>query len=111
MAGTSVLGKNDADTVLTSALLIYAAIAAACSSPQTAELNADRRAGTLWKWVKLGLAQGVVIVAVATWVAKQSGEKAWPVITGAGLAAGMMLWSYKYALESGQASGQPGTEH
>jgi hypothetical protein len=107
---SSVLGKNDADTVLVSALLIYAATAAAVSSPQTAELNAHSRAPTLMKWVKLGLGQGAVIVLVAAWVAKQGGQKVWPVLTGAGLAAVMMWASYQHALTAGLASDQPGTE-
>lgn len=111
MASSSVLGKNDADTVLVSALLIYAATAAACSSPQTAELNASRRSATLMKWVKLGLVQGGVIVAVAAWVAIKGGEKAWPVLIGAGLAAVMMWASYQHALKSGLASSAPGTEN
>ena len=110
MASSSVLGKNDADTVLVSALLIYASTAAACSSPQTAELNAHSRSATLMKGVKLGLVQGAVITAVAAWIAKSSGQKAWPVLVGAGLAAGMMWASYQHALTSGLASGEPGTE-
>lgn len=110
MPGSSVLGKNDADTLIVSALLIYATVAAACSSPQTAEINAHSRADTLMKWVKLGLVQGAVITLVAMWVAKQGGQKAWPVLAGAGLAGGMMWLSYRHALESGLASGQPGTE-
>jgi uncharacterized membrane protein len=108
---SSVLGKNDADTVIVSALLIYASTAAACSSPQTAEINAHSRSATLMKWVKLGLAQGVAITLVAAWVARQGGQKVWPVLTGAGLAAGMMWWSYQHALESGLASSAPGTEN
>jgi uncharacterized membrane protein len=110
MAGSSVLGKDDADTVIVSALLIYAATAAACSSPQTAEINANKRAETLMKWVKLGLVQGAVICGAAVYVAKQSGHKAWPILLGAGLAAGMMWASYQHALSAGLASDQPGTE-
>jgi hypothetical protein len=107
---SSVLGKNEADTVIVSALLIYASTAAACSSPQTAEINAHSRAGTLMKWVKLGLGQGAVITGVAAWIAVQSGESAWPVLLGAGLAAAMMWWSYQHALKAGLASPEPGTE-
>jgi uncharacterized membrane protein len=44
-------------------------------------------------------------------VARQGGQKVWPVLTGAGLAAGMMWWSYQHALESGLASSAPGTEN
>lgn len=40
-------------------------IAKVCSSPQTAELNADKRAPTLMKWVHIGQveAAGFVIIA------------------------------------------------
>ena len=111
MADSSLLGADDADTIALFGLLVYGVVAAACSSPQTAEINADSRAETLMKWVKLGLGQAAVFVAVGAWVARANNRKAWPVLLGAGLAAGMMWWSYQHALSSGLASGQPGTEY
>ena len=104
LAGTRML------TVAVAAEMVYQLVGSNMSSPQTAELNAHSRSATLMKWVKLGLVQGAVITAVAAWIAKSSGQKAWPVLTGAGLAAGMMWASYQHALTSGLASGEPGTE-
>mgnify|MGYP003344388595 CR=1 FL=1 len=45
--------------------VLYEIIAAACSSPQTTEINAATRADTLMKWVNLGIAQAVVFVVAA----------------------------------------------
>ena len=39
---------------LVSAGIVYEIIAAACSSPQTTEINAKSRSDTLMKWVNLG---------------------------------------------------------
>jgi len=45
---------GDGVAFLVSAGLVYECIAKACSSPQTAELNAEKRAETLMKWVNIG---------------------------------------------------------
>lgn len=92
---------------LVSAGVMYEIIAAACSSPQTTELNASQRAETLMKWVKLGLAQGVLFVAVAAWFDRRH---ATPILLGGGLAAGLLLWQYIHARDSGLRSDAPGTE-
>ena len=47
---------------LVAAGIVYEIIAAACSSPQTTEINASTRAGTLMKWVHIGLAQSALFV-------------------------------------------------
>lgn len=106
MADSSLLGRNDADTVALFALVVYGVVAAACSSPQTAEINAATRAPTLMKWVKLGIAQAAVFVAIGVWMDKRR----WPPLLGGALAAGMLWWSYVYAKQCGLRSGQPGTE-
>jgi hypothetical protein len=106
MADSSLLGRNDVDTVALFALLVYGVVAAACSSPQTAEINADKRAGTLMKWVKLGLGQAAVFIVIGVWMDKRR----WPPLVGGALAAAMLWASYQHALEAGLASGQPGTE-
>jgi hypothetical protein len=106
MADSSLLGRNDADTVALFALTVYGVVAAACSSPQTAEINASKRAGTLMKWVKLGLAQAAVFVAIGVYLDKRR----WPPLLGGALAAAMLWASYQHALRSGLASGAPGTE-
>lgn len=91
---------------MVSAGLVYEIIAAACSSPQTAEINAAKRSATLMKWVKIGLLQSALFVAIAAGPLKGKG----PAIAGGALAAGLMWASYAYANKSGLASGQPGTE-
>ncbi|HXT92375.1 MAG TPA: hypothetical protein VN714_24335, partial [Trebonia sp.] len=47
---------------LVSAGIVNEIIAAACSSPQTTEINAAKRADTLMKWVNLGIAQAALFV-------------------------------------------------
>lgn len=103
------LGTNSGTGVpfLVSAGVMYEIIAAACSSPQTTELNAKTRADTLMKWVYLGMAQGVLFVGLAA-VFDQRHAK--PLLTGGGLAAVLLFAQYAHAKNAGLASGQPGTE-
>lgn len=100
-------GRGGGIAFLVSAGVMYEIIAAACSSPQTTELNASTRADTLMKWVKLGIAQGVLFVAVAAWFDRRH---AVPILAGGGLAAALLLWQYIHARDSGLANGGPGTE-
>lgn len=86
--------------------LVYEVIAAACSSPQTTELNADTRADTLFKWVWIGLAQAALFVGIAAYISDE--PKA--VIAGGTLGGGLMLIQYWHAREAGLASSEPGTE-
>lgn len=92
---------------LVAAGIVYEIIAAACSSPQTMEINAHARAGTLMKWVNIGLAQSAVFVGIAVVVDQ---ENAVPIVAGGGLAAVIMYMSYDHALKAGLASAEPGTE-
>lgn len=101
-----MLGRSEGDTIALFALVVYGVVAAACSSPQTAEINASKRSATLMKWVKLGLAQAAVFVAIGVWLDK----KRWPPLAGGALAAAMLWASYQHALESGLASTAPATE-
>ena len=103
------VGSHPGDGVafLVSAYGVYEVIAANCSSPQTTELNADKRASTLMKWVHVGLAQSAVLVAVA--VVAFPNQRV-PVISGAVLAAVFMEASYLYAKREGLAKGGPTTE-
>lgn len=106
MADAALIGADDAITFMVSAGLVYEIIAAACSSPQTAEINAGTRAVTLMKWVKIGLVQAGVFVAIAAWLDK----KRWPAIFGGTLAGALMWAQYQYAMRCGLASAEPGTE-
>jgi hypothetical protein len=100
-------GGSDGIAFLVSAGVMYEIIAAACSSPQTTELNATTRAGTLMKWVHLGVAQGILFVVLAAiWDAKHRK----PILFGGALAAVLLYGQYEHARRSGLANGGPGTE-
>lgn len=93
---------------LVAAGLVYEAIAAACSSPQTAEINAHSRAGTLMKWVHIGVVQAIALVIIAAMLDE---KHRLAILAGGGTAAGLMYGQYKHALKTGLASADPGTEH
>jgi hypothetical protein len=99
--------NSDGIAFLVSAGIVYEIIAAACSSPQTTEINAHARADTLMKWVKIGLAQAALFVFVAAWIDKAHRTA---IVTGGATAAGLMWWQYDHAVKAGLASGAPGTE-
>lgn len=98
---------GDGTAFLVSAGVMYEIIAAACSSPQTTELNAGARAATLMKWVHLGVLQGILFVVLA---AIYEPKRAKAILTGGGLAAGLLYWQYDHAKKSGLASSEPPTE-
>ena len=108
MADFASPGSNsDGVAFLVSAGIVYEIIAAACSSPQTAEINARSRADTLMKWVKLGMWQAAVFVAIAAWIDRSHRGA---ILAGGATAAGLMWAQYDHALKAGLASTQPGTE-
>lgn len=92
---------------LVSAGIVYEIIAAACSSPQTAEINAHSRADTLMKWVHMGVGQAFVFVVVA---AMLDPKHAPHILFGGLFAEGLMYWQYRHALRCGLKSTAPGTE-
>jgi hypothetical protein len=104
--GNALSGENGV-AFLVSAGLVYEAIAAACSSPQTMEINARARAGTLMKWVHLGVAQAALFVVLAAWVDKRHRGA---ILAGGGLAAELMYGQYMHAKSAGLKSCEPGTE-
>jgi hypothetical protein len=101
------LGQSDGVAFLVSAGIMYEIIAAACSSPQTTELNADRRAETLMKWVTIGLAEGVLFVGIAAYVDPKHRNA---IVWGGLLAGSLMYFGYAHAKRSGLANGGPPTE-
>jgi uncharacterized membrane protein len=106
MADAALMGQSDAITFMVSAGLVYEVIAAACSSPQTMEINASARADTLMKWVLIGEAQAAIFVLIAACIDK----KRWPALLG-GAMAGLIMWAcYAHAKASGLKNGGPGTE-
>jgi bacteriorhodopsin len=91
---------------MTAGVLVYGIVAAACSSPQTAEINADKRSKTLMKWVYLGVGQAAIFVVIATKIADHPSA----VVAGGSLAGAMMLASYAHAKRAGMSSNEAGTE-
>lgn len=107
MAVEGLGGGSNGIAFLVSAGVMYEIIAAACSSPQTTELNAAKRAGTLMKWVHLGIAQGILFISVAAFVDRKHAQ---PILFGGGLAAVLLYAQYSHAKEAGLAAGGPATE-
>ena len=87
--------------------IVYEIIAAACSSPQTAEINADKRAETLMKWVYIGLAEAALFIVIAAIVDR---PHAGAIVAGGTLAAAIMYFSYAHAKSAGLASSAEETE-
>jgi hypothetical protein len=106
MAEFNLIGDSAAVTFMVAGGLVYEIVAAACSSPQTTEINADARADTLMKWVYLGLGQAAVFVFIAAMMDKTH----WAAISGGLLAGGFMWMSYAHAKAAGLANGGPTTE-
>jgi hypothetical protein len=99
--------QSDGVAFLVSAGIVYEIIAAACSSPQTCEINAGARAPTLFKWVHLGIGQAAVFVAVAAYIDRRHAR---PIIAGGVLAGGLMYAQYAHARKAGLSSSEPPTE-
>ncbi|HET7047870.1 MAG TPA: hypothetical protein VFI54_06320 [Solirubrobacteraceae bacterium] len=101
-------GESKGIAFLVSAGVMYEIIAAACSSPQTTELNANARAETLMKWVNIGVGQGILFVVIA---AVYDRKDAIPILAGGTLAAILLYVQYVHARNAGLASGEPATEN
>jgi hypothetical protein len=107
MADMAALGNTDgAVEFMVSAGLVFEIIAAACSSPQTTEINASMRADTLMKWVLIGMAMSAVFVGIAAMMSK----KKWPPLLGGGMAGAMLWMAYAHAKAAGLKNGGPTTE-
>jgi hypothetical protein len=101
------LSEGGGVAFLVSAGIVYEIIAAACSSPQTTEINASTRAPTLMKWVHVGLVQSALFVAAAAYFDR---KHAVAYLSG-GIAAGVIMYgSYLHARDAGLKSAGPGTE-
>lgn len=82
-------------------------IAKACSSPQTLETNANKRAGTMWKWVNLGIIEGTLLVVISAVIDKRYATY---ILLG-GAAEGLITYAeYFHAKQAGLASHEPETE-
>lgn len=100
-------GGDNGVAFLVSAGIVYEIIAAACSSPQTMEINAARRGPTLMKWVHLGVAQSAGFVVLAALI---DPAHAPAIFAGGVLAGGLMYAQYRHAYSAGMGSSLPGTE-
>lgn len=99
---------TDAAVIGVYAAVVYDVISATNSSPQTTEINAKARAGTLMKWVKLGLWQAGLFVGIGV-LAEPRGKK-WRPLLGGGVAM-ILLWKqYDHAKKAGLESGGISTE-
>jgi hypothetical protein len=107
VADLNGMRQSSAIAFMVAAGLVYEIIAAACSSPQTAEINAAKRSETLMKWVKLGVVQVIFFITIAAMMEK---DKALPIISGAALATGIMGACYYHANVAGLRSAAEGTE-
>jgi hypothetical protein len=107
-ADFATVDKGSGVAFLVSAGIVYEIIAAACSSPQTTEINASSRADTLMKWVHIGIAQAAVFIAIAA-VIDPPHRKG--IVVGGVLAAALMYGQYVHAKKAGLANGGPPTEY
>lgn len=102
-----VVSAGNGVPFLVSAGIVFEIIAAACSSPQTTEINADTRADTLMKWVNIGVGEAAAFVVIAAVI---DPNHAMPIFWGGVLAAGSMYYWYWHAKQAGLGDGKPGTE-
>ena len=100
-------GSYNGVAFLVSSGIVFGITAAACSSPQTAELNAQARSETLMKWVNIGLVTSALFVGIA---AVSDPKHAKPILGGGVLAGGLMWAFYSHAKAAGLANGGPPTE-
>jgi hypothetical protein len=92
---------------LISATFTYGAISKACSSPQTAELNAEKRAPTLMKWVNIGTVESLGLVLLAAWIDPAHRLE----ILAGGFAASIITYGeYIHAKKAGLKNGGAPTE-
>ena len=107
MNDLTAVSTGDGVAFLVAYGIVAEIIAKACSSPQTAELNADKRAPTLMKWVWIGVVESIAAIVVAGCIDKKHRM----FITWGGLLAIVITLSeYQYAKSCGLRNGGPGTE-
>lgn len=107
MLGKLSSGASNGIAFLVSSGIVFEIIACMCSSPQTAELNAEKRAATLMKWVHIGQVTSIVFVAAAATMDKQHSAA---IIAGGVSAMGLMEYMYLHARQAGLANAGPPTE-
>jgi hypothetical protein len=83
------------------------AVAKACSSPQTVEINVKKRAETLMKWVNVGMIEGVAMVLIAATFDRKHSKA---IVLGGLLEAIITYVEYWHGKSSGLAKQGPATE-
>ena len=101
------LGASDGIAFIVTAAMVADIIAKACSSPQTMEINANARAGTLQKWVNIGVIESAALVAIAAFIDVKHRNS---IIAGGVVELVITYLEYRHAMASGLASAAPGTE-
>jgi len=103
-------GDSHAITIAIYAALTYDIISATNSSPQTTEINAQKRAPTLMKWVYIGLAQAVFFAAMGYYFERKSNRPGWPPVMGVAIAGALLYFQYAHAMRAGLENGGASTE-
>jgi len=98
---------GDGVAFLVSCGLVYECVAKACSSPQTCELNAEKRAETLMKWVNIGSVEALGIVALAAYIEPKHRNA---IIAGGVAGLTITYLEYIYAKQCGLANKGATTE-
>jgi hypothetical protein len=96
------MGVDDASLFGIAATLVYTIFSANCSSPQTTELFAAERSGTLWKYVRTAGWQSAALVGVMA----VKGRSPWPAI-GGGITGALLWYTYADALRAGGGQRPP----
>ena len=92
---------------LLGAEVTMAVIAKDCSSPQTAEINADSRAKTLIKWVNVGVVEAGFVIVLAAFIDPSMAKY---FILGGVIEGAITYVEYLHAKQAGLASCEEGTE-
>lgn len=100
--GMPAMAAEDATTFGVAATLVYTIFSANCSSPQTTELFASERSGTLWRYVRTAAWQSALLVGI---MAVKS-RSAWPAL-GGGLTGAILYVTYDRALKDGGGQKPP----
>ncbi len=102
--GTASASMSAEDAALfgVAATLVYTIFSANCSSPQTTELFAAERAGTLWRYVRTAGWQSALLVSIMA----VKGRSAWPAVGGA-ITGGLLWYTYDQALRDGGGQKPP----
>lgn len=88
-------------------LYVLGAVAAYCSSPQTTEININKRGDTLMKWVNFGAIQSILFIGIAAVV--DPGHRP-ALLAGGILQLVFMYGAYVHAKQSGQKNRGASTE-